>query len=170
MRYLLYVCLLYCVGIQTSFAYETCAKNVIVKAWWFDVAKVDWELDDCQKPWGGQAKRLTFNYLRDVPKKAFIESSQFWLKENKGNVITNNSSTLNDKIIQQLLPLIKSYQDIKVGEVYQLDFLPKRGLQLKKNNQVISEITDSELAEHYFAIWLGKKPFNPNLKKQLVNK
>jgi hypothetical protein len=60
--------------------------------------------------------------------------------------------------------------DIKKGDKIHLEFVPGTGLQVKKNGTLKGTIAGLEFKQALFSIWLGDKPVDDDLKKELLGK
>lgn len=67
--------------------------------------------------------------------------------------------------IDQLITIFK--QKINEGDIYDFVYQPQKTLILK-NGQNIGAISGADFKQALYAIWLGDKPVQPNLKNQLL--
>lgn len=61
-----------------------------------------------------------------------------------------------------------AYKDVKPGDRYSLTYLPGRGTELALNGTPLIVIEGSDFASAYFGIWLGRKPIDEKLKRDLL--
>lgn len=60
--------------------------------------------------------------------------------------------------------------EFKNGDKIHLDYIPNKGLQVKKNGVVKGTIPGLEFKKALFSIWLGSNPPDENLKAGLLGK
>lgn len=60
--------------------------------------------------------------------------------------------------------------EFKNGDKIHLDYIPNKGLQVKKNGTVKGTIPGLEFKKALFSIWLGSNPPDENLKAGLLGK
>ena len=61
------------------------------------------------------------------------------------------------------------FVDLNPGDVYALTFMPGLGIEFSYNGEHIGLINDELLARALFSIWIGDRPFDRNIRDQLVN-
>lgn len=61
-------------------------------------------------------------------------------------------------------------EEFKIGDKIYLEYLPEKGVQVKKNGTIKGTIPGLEFKKALFAIWLGSKPADENLKKGMLGK
>jgi hypothetical protein len=109
----------------------------------------------------GSIKQLSFEYERAVPGDAFAKSAANFLKK---NLAPETWTALEDKINA----FNAHYKDIGPGDRYDLVYLPNQGLRLLLNDELLVAESDPLLAQAYFTIWFGDKPFDKGLKSKLL--
>jgi hypothetical protein len=58
----------------------------------------------------------------------------------------------------------------KIGDKINLEFIPNKGLLVKKNGKLIGTIENIEFKKALFSIWLGSNCVDNGLKKELLGK
>jgi hypothetical protein len=62
-------------------------------------------------------------------------------------------------------------EPIKIGDVFEIVYMPEKGLTVIKNRQVAKRLpVTSEFKRALFGIWLGDKPAQASLKNDLLGK
>jgi hypothetical protein len=105
-------------------------------------------------------KRVVLHFVRDVDKgkitDAFKESYE------------KNATVPLDKIKPQLDQLQSWMRDFKDGDVLTLTILPGKGVEVVAGNQRMGLVPGDDFARSTLAVWLGAKPPNKSLKKDLL--
>jgi len=76
-----------------------------------------------------------------------------------------NMEPLQEKI-DQFIGVFK--EEIKKNDIYDFYYLPKVGVQIYKNSILKKTIEGLEFKKALFGIWLGEKPAQSSLKKELL--
>jgi hypothetical protein len=121
-------------------------------------------LEDCKKMdtiFSADHKQLRFLYEKDIPAKAFKETSEEYLKINLGPKYAEWQPVF--------VKFNSHYQDIKAGDYYDLIYDPKTGLQLNLNNMPLAALNDPVQSLAYLNIWFGKESFSEELNDSLLN-
>jgi valyl-tRNA synthetase len=118
-------------------------------------------LQNCQQPWQQQNLRLQFTYSASIPAWAFKKAANVILARNVSDQVWKQHKKTFANITQL-------YQPIQAGDVYQLDYdAANKALSLSLNSQLKGSI-QGDVAQQYFLIWFGEKPFSVDLKQQLL--
>lgn len=135
----------------------------IVKAFGFKVGYTALYLEDCNKPETlfKQGRQYSTLYIRNLKAKAFQKSSVNYIKKN-----LNEASF--DKIQTPLNVFNESYENIEKGDLLEIAWTQDKGLVLLKNQNKIGQSGNLELAEAYFTVWFGEKPFSQKMKQSLL--
>lgn len=66
----------------------------------------------------------------------------------------------------------KSYfsEEIKKNDVFDMVYLPNKGVNVYKNNKLLGTIPGMEFKKGLFGIWLSKNPADKDLKKAMLGK
>jgi hypothetical protein len=106
-------------------------------------------------------KRLEISYL--VP----IKGVDF--QKGAAPVLERNQTPAElDRLRGRLERLNAAYRDVKPGDRYALTYLPGRGTELSLNGSPLTVIEGADFAAAYFGIWLGRKPIDEKLKRELL--
>lgn len=102
--------------------------------------------------------KFTLTYLRDFAAKDIVKATkEQWQHLGK--------SDLSAKYADKLLAL---WPDIKKGESLSLQTSPSGEAIFYHNDKKLGEITDSQFANQFLAIWLSPNTSEPALRKQLL--
>lgn len=135
----------------------------IVKAFGFKVGYTALYLEDCTKPENlfEQGRQYSTLYVRNLKASAFQKSSV--------NYIKKNLNIAHYERIEKPLELFnKSYENIEKGDLLEIAWTDKKGLVLIKNQKEIGQSSNLELANAYFTVWFGEKPFSKKMKERLL--
>ena len=70
--------------------------------------------------------------------------------------------------LKQMKQIFEAVDEVKPGDVITLDYLPASGTQISVNGTARGTIAGAEFNRALLAIWLGKKPVQDDLKKELL--
>ena len=73
-----------------------------------------------------------------------------------------------ERLRGRLERLNAAYRDVKPGDRYALTYLPGRGTELSLNGSPLTVIEGADFAAAYFGIWLGRRPIDEKLKRELL--
>jgi len=114
-----------------------------------------------QEALGDVPKRLEIQYFHAIKAKDFAASTNKLIADNQ-----------DPETVARLEPKIEVinnlYVDVRPGDRYALTYTPGRGTELSLNGVARGIIPGTEFATAIFSIWLGSKPIDKNLKKQLL--
>lgn len=114
-----------------------------------------------QEALGDHPKRLEIQYFHEIKAKDFASSTS--------KLIADNQDPATVIRIQPKIEQINAlYDDVKPGDRYALTYIPGKGTELSLNGQPKGIILGREFSAALFSIWLGNKPIDKNLKKQLL--
>jgi hypothetical protein len=108
-------------------------------------------------------KRMEFSYFWSIPGKEFGKAGEKILAR---NVDEKTLERLRDRLDR----IDRAYRDIRPGDRYALTYVPGRGTELSYNGVPLTVIEGADFAAAYFSIWLGEKPIDDGLKKELLRK
>lgn len=108
---------------------------------------------------GNHPMALRLCYLRDMSAEDFRKSGYETLELNP-----NQPVQLFAKEIDALHP---KYEAMGEGDCYQLNFLPKVGLELMKNDKSVVTVNNDDFAKAYLGIWLSQYSFSSSVAEQL---
>lgn len=138
---------------------EACGQGDLKAFGLFTVGEGTLFRQDCEQPWDisqEEARGMTFRYERKVPAHAFAESAEYYLKRN------------GVSIGEPIRKFHQAYQAIDSGDTYAILYAPDKGLRLQLNGEDLATLEDDTLARQYFSIWLGDRPFDEDLKAELL--
>lgn len=100
--------------------------------------------------------------------------SSFVTKENMEEAIRtgfekstgDNTSPIQSKIDELINAGFK--QEIGVGDIFDLIYMPGKGTSLSKNNTLVLTITGLDFKQALFGIWLCDDPADENLKAKML--
>lgn len=109
------------------------------------------------------AKRVEIVYLRDLTTENFIESLKADLRE----VLTARQYEM---IAGKIDEMAVSFWDIKAGDRFAFTFLPGEDMMtiVERNGRIIEEIQGDGFARTLFSAWIGHRPVNRHIKRQLL--
>ena len=108
-------------------------------------------------------KRMIFVFVRPVGRKSMIKEWDESLKANAGC----NSPALEDRIATLLAWMPDA---VGKGDEMTLTYLPGNGVVVEINGARRGTIPGADFARALFAIWLGARPPNENLKMGLLGR
>ena len=79
-------------------------------------------------------------------------------------------------ITNYLIKVLKSFksifakEDIKKGDIYDIMYIPNKGVVVFKNGKIFPAINNFDFKKALFAIWLGDDPADDDLKEELLGK
>lgn len=147
----------YQLGEQT---FERCTTTNIKAMIFVNVGDAALYLDNCQQA-DMDEFLLAIRYERSFTAKEFRDSSEVLIQR---NVTADQFQAIR----QELERFNSAYQAVKPGDEYRISFTQDRGLELRKNDQQIIQSDNIELAQAYFKVWFGDKPFNKGMKNNLL--
>jgi hypothetical protein len=112
--------------------------------------------------------------LSDVPKRLEVEYMRSIAGNDFGRVTNKKiSENVDPQTYERLRPRIEYhnslYQDVQPGDRYSLTYIPGKGTELALNGEPQGVIEGADFAAAVFSIWLGPKPINESLKKDLLD-
>jgi len=108
-------------------------------------------------------KRLEFSYFWEIPGPEFGKAGEKILVR---NVDGRTMAALRDRLDR----INDAYRDVKPGDRYALTYRPGKGTELSLNGEPLLTVEGADFAAAYFSIWLGEKPIDDGLKKELLRK
>lgn len=138
-----------------------CSEAKLEK-YFYDLGHVALYRQDC----GGQDALtdapvyLEFAYDREFAGEDFVESANKLIKRNVPEEAFN-------RIEADLNTFNAGYRSIEAGDRYAIAYSDITGLNLLLNDEQLISSANPELAELYFTIWFGDKPFSDKLKNRL---
>ena len=110
---------------------------------------------------GNVPKRLEITYCRDISAQDCIDIGDKYLGK--------NLTAAQVKAIQDGVDAInKLYRDLKAGDRYVLEYQPGKGTTLTLNGALLGTVPGEAFGSSYFAIWLGEKSPDKDLRKAML--
>jgi hypothetical protein len=106
-----------------------------------------------------EAKRLALVMLRDVSREAFVQAVETGMLRNSSVEMPTLRARLD--LLEQALPALKK------GNVLDFTYLPGAGTLVRGQDKEMT-IPGKDFADALFSAWLGMKPANATLKRQLL--
>jgi hypothetical protein len=110
---------------------------------------------------GDVPKRLEIHYFHAIKAEDFAASTNKLIADNQ-----------DPETVARLAPKMDAinnlYVDVRPGDRYALTYTPGKGTELSFNGVTRGIIPGREFAAAIFSIWLGSKPIDKELKKQLL--
>lgn len=106
-------------------------------------------------------KRIEVEYFVNIPaKKLNAYTVERMLK---------NVSKSEFRAIQEEVELMSQYfVDLNAGDRFSLTFIPDIGTKFAHNGVVTGVIEGEEFSKALFSVWIGDKPFDQKLKRQIL--
>ena len=106
------------------------------------------------------SQRIEVEYFVNIPARKL---SQFTVEQMKLNI-----SPVEFGLIQKQIKLMAQYfVDLKPGDRFSLTYIPGTGTKFAHNGRLTGIIQGSLFARALFAVWIGQKPFDKQLKEQI---
>lgn len=110
--------------------------------------------------WAKQTLLLELRYLRDFKGTDIAQRS---MDEMQGQrALTTNQKQNWAGVLQALIPNVRN------GERITGVYAPDKGMQLWHQDRALGEMTDTELAQRFFGIWLAPETSQRQLRQQLL--
>lgn len=106
-------------------------------------------------------KRLEISYLVSIKGPDFHKGAAPVMERNQSPAELSRLKGRIDRINA-------AYKDVTPGDRYSLTYLPGRGTELALNGTPLIVIEGADFASAYFGIWLGRKPIDDRLKRDLL--
>lgn len=115
---------------------------------------------------GPGTRRISLTFLRDVTAQALIEALHEGVRDNSSDAEFAAIKASADALAATMRPLGVA----KKGATVALDYLPEKGSQVVMNGQPVGlPIPGRELYRALLRIWLGHRPVDPDLKRELLS-
>lgn len=112
------------------------------------------------------ARRLNIVMLRDVASDDFAKAFAGGIEE---NTEASERATLGPSMAK-FNAMFASVAQLKAGDALQVDWLPASGMTVQLNGKRILEpLQDAAFYNAVLRIWLGTKPVDDKLKRQLLS-
>lgn len=110
--------------------------------------------------WAKQVLVLELRYLRDFKGADIAQRS---MEEMQGQRTLSATQKQNwSSLLQSLIP------NVRLGERITGVYTPDKGMQLLHQDRPLGEVSDAELAQRFFGIWLAAETSQRQLRQQLL--
>lgn len=106
-----------------------------------------------------EAKRIVISMLRNVSREMFVRAVEMGVMRNSGPQMPSLRARLDR--LERALPALKK------GEVLDMTYLPGAGTLVRGGDQTMTT-PGKDFSDALFSVWLGPKPINSALKRQLL--
>ncbi len=106
-------------------------------------------------------KRIDVSYFVNIPVDKLCRYTERMMKLNMGDKGFNS-------VTAQVALMKKYFVNLKPGDQYAITYLPNEGTQFEYNGELIGTIPGEQFAKGLFSVWIGEKPMDPHLKKQIL--
>jgi hypothetical protein len=112
-------------------------------------------------PLSDRPRRLEIEYFWAIPADGFARATVEGVSQNTDRA---TFESLRDRIDR----LNALYEDIEPGDRYALTYLPGVGTELAHNGRRLGVIEGADFSAALFSIWLGERPLDDSLRRQLL--
>lgn len=106
-----------------------------------------------------EAKRIVITMLRNVSREMFVQAIESGIMRNSGSEMPALRARLD--LLEQAVP------DLKKADVVDLTWVPGVGTLVRGQGRNMT-IPGKDFADALFAVWLGPKPVEAPLKRELL--
>lgn len=107
-------------------------------------------------------KKLEIQYLLKIPGAEIAKATEVGLE--------NNLSAEAYRALERKINLVNSlWPNVKKGDRYEVAYIPGEGTSFIFNGQLQQVIEGADFAAAFFSIWIGEKPIDKKLRKQMLN-
>lgn len=104
-------------------------------------------------------REIRVQVLRDLTRKQITEAIRDGFRKNAGDKM----SALEARLEQ----LLGQLSDLKKGDSFSVIYTPGQGTKLSRGGEEIT-LPGKDFADALFSVWLGEKPVDGSLKKELL--
>lgn len=109
------------------------------------------------------SRRMVMHFLyKEVGKDKIVEG---WNEGFSGNSKSEDVAVLQSRIDK----FNEMFEDVKKGDRIELDYVPGKGTVVRIGGTVKGAVAGKDFNDALLLIWLGEKPVNKKLKKQLLS-
>ncbi|MEI7998346.1 MAG: chalcone isomerase family protein [Candidatus Omnitrophota bacterium] len=112
-------------------------------------------------PLGDFPKRIEVEYFVNISGR---QLNNYTIERMKVNI----SKVQFDHIKEQVKIMGEYFVDLRVGDRFSLTYIPGVGTKFAHNGHLIGVIRDRDFARALFSVWIGEKPFDNQLKRQII--
>ena len=111
--------------------------------------------------------------LDDVPRRLEIHyfyafSAEDFRRATTRGIARNASPDVIERIQPQIEQFNALYRPVDEGDRYALTYAPGVGTELALNGEPLGLVPGAEFSAALFSIWLGREPFDADLKRDLL--
>jgi len=106
-----------------------------------------------------EAKRIVLGMRRDVSRETFVQAVETAIMLNSGPALPTLRARLD--LLEHALPALKK------GDVLEFTYQPGVGVLMRCHGQELT-ISGKDFADALFSAWIGPKPVNGALKRELL--
>jgi hypothetical protein len=106
-----------------------------------------------------EARRIVIGMRRNVSRHAFVQAVETAIMLNSGAAMPTLRARLD--LLEHALPALKK------GDVLDFTYLPGSGTRMRCQGQELT-IPGKDFADALFSVWLGPKPVDAALKRELL--
>lgn len=117
-------------------------------------------VDQCAYDAAEASKRIEVEYFVSIPSKKL---NDYTVERMKDNITPQEFLSINE----QVRLMEKFFVDLKSGDRFSLTYIPGEGTKFAHNGKITGIIPGTDFARALFAVWVGEKPFDRQLKKQI---
>jgi hypothetical protein len=108
--------------------------------------------------------RVALHMVRDLSSKKLLHAFIEAIEANH----TPAELTGLDEQLKQMTQIFDSMKEVKPGDIITLDYLPASGTQISVNGTALGSIAGAAFNRALLKIWLGSKPAQEDLKKEML--
>jgi len=107
-------------------------------------------------------KKLEIEYLLKIPGAEIAKATEVGLENNLSKEAYRN--------LEEKINLVNSlWPNVKKGDNYDVTYMPGEGTSFIFNGKLQKVIEGKDFAAAFFSIWIGEKPIDKKLRKQMLN-
>lgn len=108
--------------------------------------------------------RVALHIVRDLSSEKLLNAFNEAIEANH----SKDELTALDAQLKQMAQIFNSIKEVKPGDVITLDYLPASGTQITMNGASRGTIAGAAFNRALLKIWLGDKPVQDDLKKEML--
>jgi hypothetical protein len=112
----------------------------------------------------GKVHRIALHMLRGLGSKRLYNAFSEAIEANQ----TPAELAAMDAQLKQMAQIFDAVNEVKEGDVITLDYLPGNGTLISVNGTARGTITGADFNRALLRIWLGSKPAQDDLKKEML--
>ena len=107
-----------------------------------------------------RSRRMSLHVVRDVPREPMEKATRWTFERNAGERMSSLQARL-DAFVALLV-------DLHPGDRFEMTFVPGVGTTVAVRGAEVGVIAGADFAEVLFSIWLGERPVQESLKRDLL--